>query len=174
MSILFCSSLLKLSPLDIDWSGVTQTDCGPLVWPFMCRDGRHTWHLYSQTHTVVLSRTLLFVQMYMKACLWERDKDTEREITSHLEAGKMCLFFSYQCLSTTFPACDCRESKVMNQLNLPFCQGTWQRSWEMQLNVFQRMTMLLSSYKIIYLLKARKGTQWFPSIHTPIYVVAVN
>lgn len=31
-----------------------------------------------------------------------------RKRTSHLEAGKMCLFFSYQCLSTTFPAWDCK------------------------------------------------------------------
>lgn len=31
--------------------------------------------------------------------------------TSHLEAGKICLFFSYQCLSTTFPAWDCKKTK---------------------------------------------------------------
>lgn len=40
--------------------------------------------------------------------------------TSHLDAGKMCLFFSYQCLSTTFPACDCKEivqnEKILSKL----------------------------------------------------------
>lgn len=34
---------------------------------------------------------------------WEKGV---REFTSHLDAGKICLFFSYQCLSTTLPAWD--------------------------------------------------------------------
>lgn len=33
--------------------------------------------------------------------------------TSHREAGKICLFFSYQCRSTTFPACDCKTKSMI-------------------------------------------------------------
>lgn len=138
---------------------------------FPSQAGRHILTPLLSDNIMLLSG--MHAHACKRTCVRERDEETKRNITSHLEAGNMCLFFSYQCLSTTFPACDWWESMIMNQLNLHHFKELDRNHEKVQLNVFKDITVLLNF--LFWLVEGYKR-QLLASkdIHSPSDLAVVN